>query len=253
MTDSALADTTALVTGSSRNLGASIAGELARRGSTVAITYHTSRQEADTLANSLFAQTGRRHPVLHADLSSGDTVRDFLSRFSTQVGHADILINNAGPFAMDPFQDLTEEEWDRIWDSNVKAAYLCAQACAPEMRRRGWGRIINISAGSAFRRDHSIYTLAKAALVTLTESLALELGPEVTVNAVAPGQIAESAEEMSAYDPDFVQRAVEHTPTGRLVTRREVAGIVADLCGPAYDAVTGVTIPIDGGGRLHRF
>lgn len=253
MTDEPLTDTTALVTGSSRNLGAAIARELALRGSRVIITYHTHRDDAEALAERLSAETGRHHPALHSDLSSGDSIRAFLARFSAEVGHADILVNNTGPFAMDPFENLTEETWDRIWDSNVKAAYLCAQALAPGMRRRGWGRIVNISAGSAFRRDHSIYTLAKQALVTLTESLALELGPEVTVNAVAPGQIAESASDMAAFDPDFVQRAIEQTPTGRLVTRQEVARIVAELCGPTYDSVTGVTIPVDGGGRLPRF
>ncbi|HZD04840.1 MAG TPA: SDR family oxidoreductase, partial [Longimicrobiales bacterium] len=99
----------------------------------------------------------------------------------------------------------------------------------------------------------SIYTLAKAALIVLTEALALELGPEVRVNAVAPGQIAESADDISAFDPTFVERAVARTPIGRLVTRAEVAAIVADLCGHRYDGVTGVTIPVDGGWRLNRF
>jgi NAD(P)-dependent dehydrogenase (short-subunit alcohol dehydrogenase family) len=83
--------------------------------------------------------------------------------------------------------------------------------------------------------------------------LALELGPEVTVNGVAPGQIAESADDIAEFDPDFVDRAVRHTPTRRLVSRREVASIVVDLCEPRYAAVTGAVIPIDGGWRLNRF
>jgi NAD(P)-dependent dehydrogenase (short-subunit alcohol dehydrogenase family) len=113
--------------------------------------------------------------------------------------------------------------------------------------------VVNVSAGSAFLRNHSVYTLAKAALVTFTESLAVELGPEITVNAVAPGQIAESAEDIAEFDPSFVERAVDATPTGRLATRPEVAAVVAELCGPLFDAVSGVTIPIDGGWHLPRF
>lgn len=253
MTNTPLDGTTALVTGSSRNLGAAIARELAHRGSTVAVTYRSSLEEAAQVASVLEDETGRAHHVIHADLSTGETTRAFLDRFLEEVGGADILINNAGPFAMDPFLDLSEADWDRIWDSNVKAAHLCAQALAPGMRRRGRGRIVMVSAGSAYIRNHSIYTLAKAALITLTESLALELGPETTVNAVSPGQIAESADDIAEFDPSFVERAIEHTPLKRLATRAEVARIVADLCGPTFDAVTGVTIPIDGGWRLNRF
>src|SRR5207302_4999838 len=111
-----------------------------------------------------------------------------------------------------------------------QACYVASQCVASGMRRRGWGRIVNISAGSAYVRNHSIYGLSKEAIIFLTEELALELGPEVTVNAVAPGQIAESADDIAEFDPTFVERAVRHTPAGRLVTRAEVAAIVAMLC-----------------------
>jgi NAD(P)-dependent dehydrogenase (short-subunit alcohol dehydrogenase family) len=121
------------------------------------------------------------------------------------------------------------------------------------MRDAGWGRIVNISAGSAYQRNHSIYTLAKNALITFTEALALELGPEITVNNVAPGQIAESAEDMAQFDPTYPERAKEAAPLKRLVTRAEVARVVAELCGPTFDMVTGVTIPVDAGSRLARF
>lgn len=253
MADSSLAGMKALVTGSSRNLGAAIASELARRGAAVTITYLTGREEAEDLARVLREKTGRPHHVIRADLSSAPSIRDFLERFAGEVGEVDILVNNAGPFSMDPLLELAEEEWDRIWESNVRAAHLCAQALAPGMRRRGRGRIVNVSAGSAYIRNHSIYTLAKAALLTLTEALALELGPEISVNAVAPGQIAESADDVAAFDPSFVERAIERTPLRRLVTRAEIATIVADMVGPTYDSMTGVTIPIDGGWRLNRF
>jgi NAD(P)-dependent dehydrogenase (short-subunit alcohol dehydrogenase family) len=244
---------TALVTGSSRNLGAAIARELGRRGARVAVTYRESEQAARSLVDELGETTGVDHLAVLADVSTEDGVCVLVETVQEVFGTVDVLVNNAGPFSMEPFVELSVEDWDRIWDTNVKAAYLCVKAFAPGMREAGWGRIVNISAGSAYLRNHSIYTLAKSALITFTEALALELGPETTVNAVAPGQIAESAEDMAHFDPTFVERTTEASPLKRLVTRGEVARIVAELCGPMFDMVTGVTIPVDAGSRLPRF
>ena len=154
---------------------------------------------------------------------------------------------------MTPFTELTVDEWDRIWNGNVTAAFLATQMLAPQMRSLGWGRIINVSAGSAYLRNHSIYTIAKEAMLTLTESMALELAPEITVNCIAPGQIAESADDIAEFDPSFVDRAIDRTPAGRLVTRNEVAGLLLAMCLPEFDMVTGATIPIEGGWRINRF
>jgi NAD(P)-dependent dehydrogenase (short-subunit alcohol dehydrogenase family) len=154
---------------------------------------------------------------------------------------------------MRPFAELDEAEWDEVWDVNVKAAHLATQLVAGGMRAAGWGRVILLSAGSAYLRNHSIYGLAKQAITYFAEELAVELAPEITVNAVAPGQIAESAEDIAEHDPDFVARATASTPAGRLVTRPEVAELIAQLCGPAFAMVTGATLPVDGGWRLPRF
>jgi NAD(P)-dependent dehydrogenase (short-subunit alcohol dehydrogenase family) len=135
----------------------------------------------------------------------------------------------------------------------VTATHLACQLILPGMNERGWGRVVNVSAGSAYLRNHSIYGLAKAAVLHLTEALALEAGPGVTVNAVAPGQIDESAPDVSAIDPTFVERAVARTPAGRLVTRAEVAEAVALLCSPAFAMLTGAVLPLDGGWRFNRF
>ena len=149
---------------------------------------------------------------------------------------------------MTPFGELAEHEWDEVWNVNVKAAYVAAQAVAPAMREAGWGRVVLISAGSAYLRNHAVYGLAKQALSFLAEELALELGPAITVNALAPGQIEESAADIAEYDPSFVDRAVAHTPAGRLVTRAEVAELVALICGPQFAMVTGPRCPSTGDG-----
>ena len=249
---SALAGMTAVVTGGSRNLGAEIVRELASRGASTISTFRSSAEKCAALVEQLPTASDQSHRCMSADLGGPDGIESFVDAL-TALDEVDILINNFGPFSMTPFIDMTEEEWDRVWNGNVEAPRRCSRAVAPAMRSRGRGRIINISAGSAYIRNHSIYTLAKASLITLTEMLALELGPEITVNGVAPGQIAESADDIAEFDPDFVTRAIHHTPTGRLVTRLEVASIVVDLCEPRYAGVTGAVIPIDGGWRLHRF
>jgi NAD(P)-dependent dehydrogenase (short-subunit alcohol dehydrogenase family) len=243
---------TAVVTAGSRNLGAAIVRELAARGASTVSTFRASPEKCSALVEQLPITADQSHRCCHADLESPQGIEFFVDEL-TKIEKVDILVNNFGPFSMTPFTEMNEDEWDRIWNGNVEATRRCSRAVAPAMRNRGRGRIVNISAGSAYIRNHSIYTLAKASLITLTEMLALELGPEITVNGVAPGQIAESADDIAEFDPDFVDRAIQHTPTGRLVSRREVASIVVDLCEPRYDGVTGAVIPIDGGWRLNRF
>jgi NAD(P)-dependent dehydrogenase (short-subunit alcohol dehydrogenase family) len=244
---------TALVTSSSRNLGAEIVRVLAASGANVITTYFQSKSAAEDLVDEL-ADTPGTHSAVHGDTRSATATCLLLENaIAAAPGTIDILVNNSGPFSMTPFTELTVDEWDRIWNGNVTAAFLATQMLAPQMRSLGWGRIINVSAGSAYLRNHSIYTIAKEAMLTLTESMALELAPEITVNCIAPGQIAESADDMAEFDPSFVDRTIQRTPAGRLVTRNEVAGLLLAMCLPEFDMVTGATIPIEGGWRINRF
>lgn len=244
----------ALVTGSSRNLGAQIARSLARHGATVVVTHHSSPERAAALVEELRGATGQDHHAVSADLSSPDGVDAMVDAAQAAVaGPLELLVNNHGPFSMTPFHLIPAAEMAAVMDGNLTVALRAVQRVVPGMREARWGRIVNLSAGSAYLRNHSVYGLAKTALGTLTESLALELGPEITVNAVAPGQIAESAEDIEDIDPTFVERAVSRTPAGRLVTREEVAEIVASLCMPPFDMLNGAVIPVDGGWRINRF
>jgi NAD(P)-dependent dehydrogenase (short-subunit alcohol dehydrogenase family) len=138
-------------------------------------------------------------------------------------------------------------------DVNLKAVYLMSRELAPQMKDNGWGRIVNMCAGSVYVRNHGAYGLAKAGVQMITEQLALELGPEVTVNAVAPGQILESLPEIHKYDPTFGERYRARAPLDRLVTRREIATVVCQFCLPHLDSTTGVTLRVDGGAEIHRF
>lgn len=244
----------ALVTGASRNLGVAIAERFARGGISVAVNYRTSEAPAKELVARLKADTGLRHMAVRADMTQPDEIRAAVASTAEGLGGpVDVLVNNAGPFGITPFAEMAEEEWDRVWDTNVKAAYVAVQEVAPSMKAAGWGRIVNLSAVSAYVRNRSIYGLAKAAIGTFTEQLALELAPEVTVNAVAPGQIQESLDDLEGFAPEWAEQVTARTPAGRLVRRAELAEIVYLLCTPAFDMVTGLTIPVDGGLRLPRF
>ena len=243
-----LAGRVALITGSSRNLGAEVARTMAGAGARVIVNYRTSEEAARELLGSL---PGSGHGAVGADASTPGGVDHLVAESERLTGATiDILVNNAGPFSMTPYSELDAVEFDHIWNTNVRAAYLAVQRVVPGMRASSWGRIVNISAGSAYLRNHSVYTLAKSAMMTLTEQLALELGPGILVNCVAPGQILESAQDMAEFDPDFVARTTARTPAGRLVARADVAGVVLALCSPAFDMVTGATVPVDGGARL---
>lgn len=244
----------ALVTGASRNLGVAIAERLADVGLSVALNYHTTRGPAEDLAAELRERTGRPQAAVAGDVSDAGSVGEMVEAATAALGGTiDVLVNNAGPYGMTPFVELAEAEWDTVWDANVKSTYLVTRAVVPGMRAAGWGRIVNMSAVSAWVRNRSIYGLAKSAIVTLTEELAVELAPEITVNAVAPGQILESLDDLGEFSEEWATRVTDRTPAGRLVTRAELAEVVHLLCTPAFDMVTGLTIPVDGGLRLPRF
>ncbi len=112
-------------------------------------------------------------------------IEDVIEKVTGKVGVIDILVNGVGPYAGGPFLELSERDWDFVIDTNLKATFLLTQLVAPMMKQKGWGRIINFSAGSADYRGASVYGLAKNAIRYLTQSLALELGPEITVNDIS--------------------------------------------------------------------
>ena len=239
-----------LISGGSRNLGEAVARKLASLGARLVINHWQDGEKAKELARDL-AEQGTNVIVIEADVSESDQVKQMVVQAVQTVGPIDVLIHCAGPFATTDFVEMPEEEWDMILGVNLKGAYLLTKELAPTMKQRGWGRIVLMAAGSAFIRTHSIYGLAKSSVMHLTESLAVELGPEVTVNAIAPGQILESAAIMNIFDPGFSEKATAAAPLKRLVTRPEVAEMMALICiSPAMQCVTGHTFVMDGGWRL---
>lgn len=239
----------ALVTGSSRGTGVEIARDLARHGARVAVHYRSARAEAEAVVEAIRGDGGDAM-AFQADVARGDQIRRLVGDVMKRLGPVSVLVNNAGPFADTPLLALAEADWDYILNANLRAVYLAAQLVAEGMERLGWGRIVNVGATSAFVRSHSIYGLAKAAVLHLTESLAVELAPAITVNAVVPSQIASPRTDRM---PEYKARAIAATPLGRLVTEGEIARMVVLLCSPAFDFVTGRAIVMDGGRTIPAF
>jgi NAD(P)-dependent dehydrogenase (short-subunit alcohol dehydrogenase family) len=244
--ESSLEGRVALVTGASRKLGAEIAVALGRRRARVAVNYNASAAAAGEVVRAV-KDAGGQAVAIQGDVADLNAIDRLVDHTLNAFGALDILVNNAGPYTDIPLASLPPAEWDGIMNTNLRAAYYAAQLAFRSMEARGWGRIVSISAGSAFVRNHSIYGLAKSALLALTESLALEFAPHVTVNAIAPGLIEDPAL------PEELKAAVrEDTPLHLLVTNPQVAEMVCLLCSPAFDLVTGQVIVMDGGQTLPR-
>jgi NAD(P)-dependent dehydrogenase (short-subunit alcohol dehydrogenase family) len=239
----------ALVTGSSSGAGVSIACELARHGARVAVHCRASIEASLGVVGRISAAGGVAR-AFNADLARDSESGSLVSAVEDRLGPVSILVNNAGPFADAPWRTLAPDTWDRIMAVNLKAPWLLAQRVAPGMEKLGWGRIVNVGATSGFVRTHSVYGLAKAALLHLTQSLALELAPTITVNAVVPSQIASARTDSM---PAYKNAAIAGTPLGRLVTEDEIGRMVVLACSPAFDFVTGQAIVMDGGRALPRF
>lgn len=232
----------ALVTGAARRIGRSIALKLAAEGADVVVNYRSSKTDAEQVLAEI-ASGGRRALVWQADVSRRDEVLGMLAAVERTFGRLDILVNNAGVFFPAKFEQLTEDQWDTILNTNLKSQFLCAQAAAPLLKRTGRGRIINLSSlgGLLAWPLYTHYCVSKAGVIMLTRCLARALAPEITVNSVAPGTISFPGEPP---DEDYIRRA----PLRKTGTDEDIAGTVAFLA--QSDFITGQVFVVDGGRAL---
>jgi NAD(P)-dependent dehydrogenase (short-subunit alcohol dehydrogenase family) len=245
--DSILSGRAALVTGG-RRIGAAVATALARAGADVALCYRSSRAEAEATA-AVVRGLGRNAAIVQADLSVPEDCRRVVRESVEALGRLDVLFHLASVYQRVPYDELTDDDWERVLAVDLRAAHLCAQAAVPHLRTGGRGRIVTFAdwiaaSGRPRYTGYLPYYVSKAAVVALTEVLALELAPDILVNAIAPGPVLAppetSDEELSA-----VERA---TPLGRWGGEEEI--VKAALFLVETEFVTGETIRVDGGRHL---
>lgn len=238
----------AIVTGSGRGIGRAIALAFTREGARVAVT-DINLESCNKVANEI-RDLGGKAIAVECDVSSRAAVEAMAKRAVAEFGRIDILVNNAGIVGFKPFLELTEAEWDKMINVNLKGQFLCAQVAARDMVRNRWGRIINISSISSGGCQIAFpmiahYTASKAGVLGLTKALALELAPYgINVNAISPGavntEIAQTSEEQK-------KATLARIPKGRIAEPEEIANLAVFLAAPESDYITGADVVIDGG------
>lgn len=239
----------ALITGSAKRIGAAIARALHADGYDLALHYRGSGEAMAALAAELEAARPGSTLTLQADLAEFDRLPELIAQTVGRYGRLDALVNNASGFAPTPIGSATPAQWDALFASNARAPFFLAQAAAPHLKAAR-GAIVNLVDIYAERplRDHSLYCMAKAALVMATRALALELAPDVRVNAVAPGAILWPEAE-GAKDEAAKAAMLARTPLGRTGSAEEIAEAVRWLLREAR-YTTGQVLRVDGGRLL---
>jgi NAD(P)-dependent dehydrogenase (short-subunit alcohol dehydrogenase family) len=231
-----------VVTGAAKRIGRAIALELAREGADVAITFHSSEREARRTVIDL-AGEGVRAVALRCDIRNGESVREAMREAKRELGRIDLLVNNAAVFEEEAFESIREAQWDNVFDTNVRGAFLASQAAARELRRTK-GRIIHIGSLGGMRAwsKHAHYCASKAALHMLTQAMAKALAPAIAVNAIAPGVIDLGEKERRALHRRFAALTPMRT-TGRDTDIAAAVRFFATC--PKF--ITGQILAVDGG------
>ncbi|HEC02107.1 MAG TPA: glucose 1-dehydrogenase [Phycisphaerales bacterium] len=263
----------AIVTGAGQGIGKAVALRLAREGANVVVADINS-QRAEQTAEEIRG-LDRRASTCSVDVSNLAEIQSMVERAAGEFGRIDILVNAAGVAQTGFFLDLTEEQWDRVIDTNLKGTTFCVQAVGRQMMKqlpegvraegkpdRSYGKIVNFSSisGRRGRAEQVPYAASKAAIISVTQSAALAFAPYVNVNAVCPGvvptpmweQIDRDRGRIAGVGPgESMKPFIERTPLKRPGSVEDVAGVVAFLCSPDSDYMTGQTLNIDGGFEMN--
>lgn len=239
---------TALITGASRGIGASVAVAFAQQGYAVVINYSKSNDKAENLAKVIRESYMMPALAVKCDVSKYEEVTAMFDIIKDNLGGADVLVNNAGISFQKLFTDITPEEWKNTMATDLDGVFYCCKAALPYMIEKKSGAIINISSmwGQTGASCEVHYSAAKAGVIGLTKALAKEVAPSgIRVNCIAPGVIM--TDMMSAYDENTLNELKEETPLQKLGTPKNIADAAVFLASSKADFITGQIIGVNGG------
>ena len=240
-------DKVVVVTGGGTGLGRAMCCRFARQGATVAVNYSKSKEQAREVVAEI-ERSGGQAVIIQADVSQDRQARKLIEDTVARFGRLDVLINNAGwtrYIPHDRLEDLNEEVLEKTWGVIVKGAIYCTRAAVPHLKANGGGTVINITSSAAFNATGSsvIYCAAKAALASVTKSLARALAPEIRVNAIAPGFVDTG---FVNWTPEVLEQLKSKNRLQRPVVAEDIASAAVFLAADAA-STTGQTILVDGG------
>lgn len=254
MTRFDLTGKTAIVTGAGRGIGKALALGLAEAGAEVAVVARTQK-DLDETVQAIEAKGGKAYPIT-ADLTASGAAEQVVAQTVEALGGLHILINNAGMNIRKKANEVTEEEWDRVVDLNLKASFFMCQAAGKIMCEQKYGRIVNIAsvAGVVAMRTGIAYGSSKAGVIQMTKVLALEWSKfGVNINAIAPWYFRTPLTEALLSDEGYLQEILQRTPSGRIGDVEDLVGPAIFLSSDAAAYVTGQTISVDGGMSVYGF
>ena len=248
-------DKQVLITGSGRGIGRALALHFASLGADIVVNFFRNRPTAEATANEI-RSIGRRAWLAKADIGDLADLNRMFDFVEENLGGLDCLINSAASGYNRPVMQQKPRGWDWTMNINARAILFAAQRAVPLMQKHGGGSIVNISSPGSGRvlPDYVVVGASKAALEALTRYLAVELAPmNIVVNAVSPGIVLTDALRHFAAvrsDKNILDKALAHTPAGRLLTAEDIAHVVAFLCSPQATMIRGQVITVDGGYTL---
>ncbi|WP_347552722.1 glucose 1-dehydrogenase [Pseudalkalibacillus hwajinpoensis] len=244
----------AIVTGAGKGIGRALAIGAAEASADVAILARTLEDIQETAA--LVRDHGRKAYPLQVNITNHEEITEAVTRIKQEAGQIDVLINNAGMNIRSKAEDVTEEEWTKIFQTNLQGAFFMSQSCAKVMKESGGGKIINIAsvAGQVALRTGVVYAATKAGMIQMTKNLALEWAVDhISVNAIGPWYFRTPLTDKLLQNEEYLQDILARTPMKRVGELKDLVGAAVFLSSEASDYMTGQTLFVDGGMTIYGF
>ena len=240
-----------LVTGGSRGIGKACVELFLKSGANVAFTFHSAKEEAEKIVSDYSGSSKLKY--YKVDLSDSNDIEKVIGSVLNDFGQIDVIVNNAGIWKEAAIDQMTLEEWNEMMNINLTSTFLITKLVVPSMKKNNYGRIINIASTAGQRGEafHSHYAASKGGMISLTKSLASELGKfNITVNCVAPGWVITDMTTDSLADSDTNKKVISDIPLNKIAQPEEIAGPVLFLASHLASHITGEILNVNGGSVL---